>query len=199
MKKISVFLFLLLSICLWGCSAPAAEMNESAPSAPKEAVAPETEAPAAEASDDSQSLAPKEEEPITTTDGDYYSIATDMSSAVVENYATQIKQQFLQHDWPAISEEIAYPITISGITYNNSTEFLAASKSFDSSLDEAFFEALEEEDCKEMFCSWQGIMLGETGQIWIGEVLDEENASQGLMITAVNDLLKNQGNLNPEN
>lgn len=50
-----------------------------------------------------------------------------------------------------------------------------------------------------MFCSWQGIMLGETGQIWIGEVLNEENASQGLMITAVNDLLKNQGNLNPEN
>ncbi len=199
MKKISVFLFLLLSICLWGCSAPAAEMNESAPPVPKEAAAPETEAPAAEAPDDSQSLAPKEEESITTTDSDYYSIATDMSSAVVENYADQIKQQFLQHDWPAISEEIAYPITISGVTYNNSTEFLAASKSFDSSLDEAFFEALEEEDCKEMFCSWQGIMLGETGQIWIGEVLDEENASQGLMITAVNDLLKNQGNLNPEN
>ena len=129
MKKISVFLFLLLSICLWGCSAPAAEMNESAPPVPKEAAAPETEAPAAEAPDDSQSLAPKEEESITTTDSDYYSIATDMSSAVVENYAAQIKQQFLQHDWPAISEEIAYPITISGVTYNNSTEFLAASKS----------------------------------------------------------------------
>ena len=41
-----------------------------------------------------------------------------------------------------------------------------------------------------MFCNWQGIMLGETGQIWINEVLDEEYTSQGLMITAINDLIK---------
>ena len=33
-------------------------------------------------------------------------------------------------------------------------------------------------------------MLGETGQVWIGEVLDESLASQGLKIIAVNGLTK---------
>ena len=48
---------------------------------------------------------------------------------------------------------------------SNSAEFLEASGSFDGSLDDAFFSALENEDCVEMFCNYQGIMLGETGQV----------------------------------
>ena len=97
---------------------------------------------------------------------------------------------FLEHDWPAISSEISYPITISDITYNNSADFLDASDSFASSLEEDFFSVLEQEDCIEMFCNWEGIMLGETGQIWISEVLDAESRSQGLKIVAVNGMLK---------
>lgn len=42
---------------------------------------------------------------------------------------------------------------------------LEASGSFDDNLADDFFTALEEEDCKEMFCNYQGIMLGETGQV----------------------------------
>ena len=120
----------------------------------------------------------------------YYRAATDIPRADVESYAAQIRQYFLNHDWQAISSEISYPITISDVTYSNSAEFLDASGEFDGILDEAFFSALEEEDCVEMLCNWEGIMLGESGQIWISEVLDGELHSQGLKIIAVNGMLR---------
>ena len=137
-----------------------------------------------------QDMTLQTEETAATVDDGYYSIATNLSCLDVESYAARVKQLFLEHDWSAISSEISYPITISDITYNNSADFLDASNSFDSSLEEDFFSVLEKENCTEMFCNWEGIMLGETGQIWISEVLDSEFNSQGLKITAVNGMLK---------
>lgn len=96
----------------------------------------------------------------------------------------------MEHDWTAVSAEISYPITIADVTYNNSTDFLNAAGSFEGNLDEAFFSALESEDCVEMFCNFEGIMIGENGQVWIAEVLDESFTSQGLKIIAVNGLLR---------
>ena len=101
-----------------------------------------------------------------------------------------IKQLFMEHDWLAISSEIAYPITISGTTYTDSTVFLDASDNFDSNLNEDFFSYLKEEDCVEMFINSQGIMLGATGQAWIADVLDDKSNSHGLKIITINDLLK---------
>lgn len=137
-----------------------------------------------------QNMTLQPEETGTTAADSYYSAATDRSRSDVENYAARIRQLFLEHDWPAISSEISYPIAISDTVYNNSSDFINASGSFESGLEEDFFSAIEKEDCTEMFCSWEGIMLGETGQIWIGEVLDAESHSQGLRITAVNGMLK---------
>lgn len=124
-----------------------------------------------------------------TTDSSY-SAATGIPAAEVERYAAQVRQQFLKHDWTAVSAEISYPITIADVTYNNSTDFLNAAGSFEGNLDEAFFSALESEDCVEMFCNFEGIMIGENGQVWIAEVLDESFTSQGLKIIAVNGLLR---------
>ncbi|MBD5474208.1 MAG: hypothetical protein HDR20_15345 [Lachnospiraceae bacterium] len=120
----------------------------------------------------------------------YYSSATDISRTEVEDYAAYVKQSFMEHDWLTISSEISYPITISGTTYTDSEAFLDASNNFDSNLSEKFFSYLEEEDCVEMFVNSQGIMLGETGQIWIADVLDDKSSSHRLMILAINDLLK---------
>ena len=122
----------------------------------------------------------------------YYSSATDISRTEVEDYAAYVKQSFMEHDWLAISSEISYPITISGTTYSDSAAFLDASNNFDNNLNEKFFSYLEEEDCVEMFVNSQGIMLGETGQIWIADVLDDKSSSHGLMILAINDLLKEE-------
>ncbi len=124
----------------------------------------------------------------TITDSGCYGVATSICSVEVERYAAQVRQQFLAHDWTTVASEIAYPVTISDITYSSSAAFLEASENFEVDLDEAFFSALEAEDCIEMFCNYQGIMLGETGQVWIGEVLDENLVSQGLKIIAINGL-----------
>ena len=138
----------------------------------------------------SQNTALQPEKRNPTTDNDYYRVATNISSAEVERYAAQVRQQFLVQDWSAISSEIAYPITISDKTYENSEDFLKASSSYGSNLNKDFLTAVENEDCVEMFCNYEGIMLGESGQIWIGEVLNADFSSQGLKIIAVNGLLK---------
>lgn len=143
----------------------------------------------ADVSDIPQSVVSQPEEG-TIADSGFYRVATGISSVDVERYAAQVRQQFLAHDWTAVASEIAYPVAISGVTYSSSAAFLEASENFDGNLDDAFFSALEAEDCVEMFCNYQGIMLGETGQVWIGEVLDESLASQGLKIIAVNELTK---------
>lgn len=111
---------------------------------------------------------------------DSYNMVTDLSNEEVEPFAETVKQQFLNHDWKSLSENLQYPITIDGVTCNNPDEFLSAD--FEASLNPVFFEKLEEEDCREMFCNWQGIMLGETGQVWLNEY------SGTLKISAVNGL-----------
>lgn len=120
----------------------------------------------------------------------YYSMVTDISRTEVEDYAAYVKQSFMEHDWLTISSAISYPITISGTTCPDSAAFLDAANNFDSNLNEKFFSYLEEEDCVEMFINSQGIMLGETGQIWIADVLDDKSNSHVLKILAINDLLK---------
>ncbi|RGY97735.1 immunoglobulin-like domain-containing protein [Clostridium sp. AM58-1XD] len=124
-------------------------------------------------------------------DEDFYSAATDIPGAEVEEFARKVKQQFLAHDWKALSEEIAFPITIDDVTYHDSSEFLAAE--LDEKLNQYFFVELDEESCRNMFSNWQGIMMGATGRVWIAEVLNDDLSSQGLKITAVNGLTKSFG------
>lgn len=217
MKKQLIPILILSSALLYGCAdhlpeketatlpasgASFAEQGDAAPQADPPAVITETEAgpgsvvntdtanaDTADVPDIPQSVVSQPEEG-TIADSGFYRVATGISSVDVERYAAQVRQQFLAHDWTAVASEIAYPVAISGVTYSSSAAFLEASENFDGNLDDAFFSALEAEDCVEMFCNYQGIMLGETGQVWIGEVLDESLASQGLKIIAVNGLTK---------
>lgn len=217
MKKQLIPILILSSALLYGCAdhlpeketatlpasgASFAEQGDAAPQADPPAVITETEAgpgsvvntdtanaDTADVPDIPQSVVSQPEEG-TIADSGFYRVATGISSVEVERYAAQVRQQFLAHDWTAVASEIAYPVAISGVTYSSSASFLEASENFDGNLDDAFFSALEAEDCVEMFCNYQGIMLGETGQVWIGEVLDESLASQGLKIIAVNGLTK---------
>lgn len=205
MKKKSILLFFLLSAQLYGCSnnqldqkeivLPMTELSESINQADEEKAdvysqTEENNAIRDNTVDTSQNISPEPEESNPITDNDYYRAATSISSAEVEQYAAQVRQQFLGKDWSAIASEISYPIIISDITYETSEDFLNASGSFDSNLDDAFLSAIEHEDCVEMFCNYEGIMIGESGQIWISEVLNDDFTSQGLKITAINGMLE---------
>ena len=122
------------------------------------------------------------------TGKDFYAVCTKLSKAEVEGFASTVKQEILDKDWKGLSEKIAYPITIGNTTYKSSVEFAAAD--FDVKLSNAFMEAVGAESCKEMFCNAKGIMLGENGEIWISEVLNEDMSSQGLKVIAINGMVE---------
>ncbi|WMC93223.1 hypothetical protein [Kineothrix sp. MB12-C1] len=122
-----------------------------------------------------------EEESLASEDVDYYSICTSKSKQEVEAFATEVKETILREDWEAVSEMAAYPITIQGIEYVDAESLAQA----DIALREEYKEALEAESCENLFANWQGVMLG-NGEVWIGELLDDNMQSQGLKIIAIN-------------
>jgi hypothetical protein len=123
-----------------------------------------------------------EEPVISNTEEDFYRVCTSFSAQEVESFARQVKKQFLQQDWSEVASEIAYPITIGGETFESSSAFLAAD--LDGLFPKAFYEALEDESCQEMFCNWQGVSMG-GGSVWIGSV-PEEDDTERLCIININ-------------
>lgn len=139
-------------------------------SEPDTALPPEEdeEAPAAQ---------PDPELPETDTAEDFYRACTSLPARKVEGFALRVREAFLARDWAALSEDIAYPITVGEVCCEDAAAFRAGDFS---ALDQSFYDALEAERCRELFCNWQGIMLG-GGQVWIGE-----DGAGELKVTAIN-------------
>ncbi len=114
---------------------------------------------------------------------DYYEVATSMSASEVEKFALGIKEDVFSRDWASLSEKIAYPISINGFTLNESSDFMELD--FDGKLSQEFVNAISSESCREMFCNWQGIMMGPTGQIWFAGV-EEGSGTWELKIIGIN-------------
>lgn len=114
---------------------------------------------------------------------DYYSVCTNYSKSEVEQFAKEVREFIIAEDWERLSEYVAYPITMAGVTYEDSTSFLAAP--FEAHLDEDSIEAIHNESCTDMFCNYAGIMMG-NGEVWIGEVLNEDYSSAGLHVIGLN-------------
>ena len=121
------------------------------------------------------------------TQEDYYEVATTLSTASeIEEFALDIKEDVLSKDWISLSEKIKYPITINGITVNDSTAFQELD--IDERISQEFVDAIAAESCREMFCNWQGIMMGATGQIWFTN-LDDGSETWELKIFGINGML----------
>ena len=122
---------------------------------------------------------------------DYYSVCTNYSKSEVEQFAKEVRECILAENWEGLSEIVAYPITMAGVTYEDSTSFLAAP--FEAQLDEDSIEAIRNESCIDMFCNYAGIMMG-NGEVWIGEVLNEDYSSAGLHVIGLNILIVTDDN-----
>lgn len=122
-------------------------------------------------------------EEAASDDSNYYNLCTSCSKKEVEDFAAKVKQQIIDKDWAALSENVAYPITIVGTTYNNSEEFLAAD--FETLCTDRFYEGVKKAETSNMFFNWKGVIIGD-GEVWFSEVLNEDNTSQGLKVTALN-------------
>lgn len=114
-----------------------------------------------------------------------YAVCTSKSVWEVERFARKVKEQILLGDFQGLSKEIAYPITIDGITYQDEEAFLKAD--FAGNLKQEILAELEAESCEGMFANMQGIMLG-NGCVWIGEVMNDDLTSQGLKVITLNGL-----------
>uniref|UniRef100_UPI00405705A1 YARHG domain-containing protein n=1 Tax=Acetatifactor sp. TaxID=1872090 RepID=UPI00405705A1 len=125
---------------------------------------------------------------------DYYIAATSLSAKEVEAFAMDVKKNILEGDWAALSERISYPITISGVAVDDASDFLKME--IDIRMNPDFVDAMEAETCQQMFCNWQGISMGESGQIWIGSILDE-NGNSELKIIGINGMMT-EGEANGE-
>lgn len=124
---------------------------------------------------------------ISKTEEDYYMMFTSLKAEEVEQFAEEIKSDILENNWEALAEKISYPIVISGITVTNRDEFLKLD--MDGKLNQEFVEAIRAETCRKMFCNWQGVMMGETGQIWFSNV-DNGTGTSELLIIGINDMLE---------
>lgn len=115
---------------------------------------------------------------------DRYKMCTDLPAEEVEGFAARVRQFILASDWEGLSKVISYPVAVGAVTYQSREEFLEGD--IQAVIDEDFIKAIEAESCRDLFCNWQGIMLGETGQIWIGDVYDETQTSHELKVTGIN-------------
>lgn len=106
-----------------------------------------------------------EAEIMTEKSENFYGVCTSYSKEEVEDFAKNVRQLVLARDWEKVGKLISYPIEVGGWTFDSGEEF--AKGEFEDCLDESFFAAIEQETCEEMFCNWEGIMMGD-GQIWIG-------------------------------
>lgn len=126
----------------------------------------------------------KPEESVTDEDKNFYEMTSTLSKSKIENYAKEVRALIMTRDWEKLSNEIAYPIKIAGVKYSDAEEFLSAP--MDSIVTEEFMQAIENEDCKEMFHNWQGIMMGEAGEIWLSEFYDTALDENILQVIAIN-------------
>lgn len=122
---------------------------------------------------------------IPTTKEDYYSVATSLPASEVEQFALEIKNDILAGDWKSLSEKVSYPITISGVYVADIAAFQKLD--FDEMINQEFVNAIDAESCRQMFFNYQGIMMGETGQVWIAGV-DNGVGQWELKVIALNGL-----------
>lgn len=112
----------------------------------------------------------------------WYSAATDISAWEVERFAGSIRKEILSGDFEGLAQKIAFPIVIDGRAYANKEEFLSAD--FVAAPDGAFLESMEQAPTQNLFCNWQGMMMG-NGEVWFAGVPDGGTGTQ-LKVIAIN-------------
>lgn len=186
-KKTKLLTAVIVCILISGCAKkPADESNH-----PKEPSSATTATQIQDATNESETMTDDkstQQQSVTETSDtsqeskDIYSIATNIPKDEVESYMEKVKTAIINQDMETLYPMISYPIHIKGVEYKDENSLKAAHFKFD----EAYIEKVKTESTKDMFCNYQGIMLGD-GEVWINELLNDDNTSQGLKITAINE------------
>ena len=111
------------------------------------------------------------QETAQSTPDDFYRLATSLSAKEVEEYAGALKELMFTGDITALLGYVAFPLTIDDVTYRNFFSLMGLD--YGSGIQQSFIDALSAEDCREMTCTANGILMGEGGQIRLQEVNGE--------------------------
>ena len=153
--------------------APAAETTEKTASEATEIAAETQQEETAEAStQEAAAESASEDEKVTETD---YTVAVDTSvadNAAVEAYAKTVKDAVLAEDVDWIVENARYPFYLAGEEIADADALRAALEAENSVIKGAAFkEKLESDGTTDMFSNYQGVMIGDDGEIWFGEYM----------------------------
>lgn len=114
-----------------------------------------------------------------------YSGVTAMPKADVEAFAAMLKDAFLKEDWDVIAQHVRYPVNVNGTAIADEATLMETLKGMHVS--DASVQAMEDENCVDLFANGQGICLG-AGELWLldpGYMTDETPV---LYIIAINGL-----------
>lgn len=111
----------------------------------------------------------RSEEKMETPEDYYAASGFDLSAYEIEQTAKEAKQYLLNRDWKSLASICSYPLEIEERIYQSPEELLADGQYWKDHVNPLFLAEIEAEDCREMFCSWQGIMMGSTGAVWLQE------------------------------
>lgn len=185
-KKTLLCLLILLCFSCTGCSQP--QPSQESPAASEDSTPSETPPKTDQAAEENhesaetQAIPSESQDPPDSQNADFYSVCTNFSKDEVEQFAREVRDLILSSNWATLSEHIAYPITMGGVHYEDSTSFLTAP--FETLLSTDAMEAIQNESCTDMFCNYSGIMMG-NGEVWLGEVLHDDGSSAGLRVIAL--------------
>ncbi|MBQ6756082.1 MAG: hypothetical protein IJP43_03940 [Oscillospiraceae bacterium] len=112
------------------------------------------------------------EDMVFTTGGeeaDYetYAVASSFSKAIVEGFASDIKNALLEGDYDAVADMTSFPVnTAKGAldTPEALKEYLAGA------IDDSVRASLEAETCTDMFANSHGISMAD-GSVWFAEII----------------------------
>ena len=105
----------------------------------------------------------------------------------VENFVSKIQSYIVNNKKQQLAEEIRYPINVKingkAIKIQNKDDLI---KNYDKIFTVDYKQAISKARTKDLFANYQGIMVGDLGQIWINDrTLTGDNSSK-LMIIAIN-------------
>ena len=115
-----------------------------------------------------------------------YSSVTALDADSVEAFAAEVKQAYVSGDWQSMSSKISYPVTVSGNSLGSADEFLSYMS--DKTVDASSLEAMQNEDCSNMFVNGQGICMGD-GNVWFLDVNNdgiEQKDAPDLRVISIN-------------
>ena len=117
----------------------------------------------------------------------FYSAFSAMEKGLLESYAQDIRQAFLDENWDFIADLAHFPILVNGVEYADRDAFLAFMSGC--TLSDTARSEMEQETCHDMFYNGQGLCLG-GGQVWLLDYSYMSENEPDLRIISLNDIVE---------